>query len=214
MAMLLTLTPHRVSINPNLLAGSAEELLSHAASPQSLAEFLNWSSPPEILTAGFAPQKDAKKLLLLMRENKLRKQLKAKRVAKGYADFIQPRKGFKGWWQKKFNDPKELQLACGYQVLDFLRESPRLQLLAALHDTLLAYVSGAEPRRVELSEIYTNINPLASMVANDDLAAADRLVVKALSAPLSKVSPAFIIENLHGHVFDYDQKRSFAHYFA
>jgi hypothetical protein len=212
--MLLTLTPHRVSINPNLLAGSAGELLSHATTPQSLAEFLNWTSPPEILSAGFAPQKDAKKLLLMMKENKQRKQLKTKRVAKGYADFIQPRKGFKGWWQRKFDDPKELRLACGYQVLDFLKNSPRLALLAALHDTLLAYVAGAEPRRVELSEIYTSINPLALMVANDDLVSADRLVVKALSVPLAKVAPAFIIENLYSHVFDYDQKRSFAHYFA
>jgi hypothetical protein len=174
---LLTLTPYRISINPNLLTSSVDELLAHSGSPQALAEFLNWSSPPEILSAGFPPQKDARKLLLMMKENKLRKQLKAKRSAKGYRDFIQPRKSFKGWWQRKFNDPKEISLACGYQILNFLKNSPRL--------SLLAYVS-----------------------------AANRLVAKALSVPPAKVSPAFIIENLYGHVFKYDQKHSFAHYFA
>jgi hypothetical protein len=211
---LLTLTPYRISINSNLLAENAEKLLAHAGSPQSLAEFLNWSSPPEILTAGFPPQPDARRLLVLMKENKLRRRLKARRQARGYADLVQPRAGFKGWWQRRVNDPKELKLACGGEVMEFLRHSPRLALLAALHDTLLAYVSAAEPRRVELTEVYTAVNPLTLMVASDDLAAASRLVVRAMSVPLAKVAPSFIIENIHGHVFGYEPKRNFAHYFA
>ena len=210
---LLTLTPYRVSINTSLLTSSTEELLAHAAAPQTLAEFLNHSAPPEILSAGFPPQKDARQLIQLIKENKQRRQRKARRLAHGFKDFTQPRKGFKGWWQRKFNDPKELSLAGGYQVLEFLKNSPRFSLLAALHDTLLAYVTAAEPRRVELAEIYNNINPITLMIANDDLAAADRLA-KALSSPLSKLAPTVIIDNIYGHVFDYDRKRNFAHYFV
>ena len=211
--MLLNLHSYRVAINPLVLTSSAEELLSHAGSIQALKAHLNWDPEPEILSTGFAPQRDVRKLISLMKENKLRRQMKEKRLAKGYEDFTGPRKGFKGWWQKKFKDPKELQLAGGFEVLSWLRHSTRLTLLASLHDSLLAYVSAAEPRKVDIDESSHYINPLVEMVMKDNMEAAE-CVVKALSLPLAKVPADFIISGIAGYVLGYDRKKSLAYYLA
>jgi len=211
--MLLNLNPYRVSINPSVLVSSAEELLSHAGSVQSLKKHLNWDPEPEVLVSGFPPQRDARRLITLMKENKQRLQLKVKRHGRGFNDFATPREGFKGWWQKKFNDPKELKLAAGYDVLNFLRHSARLMLLASLHDALLPHLSSAEPRKVEIEEAVGYGNPLIEMVTGNNYVEAEK-VVKALSLPLNKVSPDFIISGVTGYVMNYDRKKSLTYYLA
>ncbi|MDD5262556.1 MAG: hypothetical protein PHD76_11990 [Methylacidiphilales bacterium] len=211
--MLLNLNPYRVSINPSVLVSSAEEMLAHAGSVQSLRNYLNWDPEPEVLTTGFPAQKDARKLIQLVKDYKLRRQLKEKRLARGFEDFIEPRNGLKGWWQKKFCDPKELKLSGGHEILEFLRHSHRLMLLASLHDALLSHVSAAEPRIIEIEESSNYINPLMEMTAKSDMAAAER-AVKALSAPLGKVEPDFLIYGVAGYVLGYDRKKSVAYYLA
>ena len=211
--MLLNLNPHRVSINPSVLVSSAEELLSHAGTIMSLKKHLNWDPEPEVLVSGFPPQRDAKRLIVLMKEDKQRRLLKEKRLARGFEDFATPRTGFKGWCQKKFHDPKELRLASGYDVFNFLRHSARLMLLASLHDALLSHVSSAEPRRVEIEESAGFSTPLVDMITGNNFAQAEKMV-KALNSPLAKVSPDFIINGITGYVMNYDRKKSMTYYLA
>jgi len=209
--MLLSLNPYRASINPSILVSSAEELLAHAGSVESLKDYLRWEPVPEVLQQGFAGQKDAVKLLNLIKGNRKRRQLKERRLARGYANFIEPRKGIKGWWQKKFYDGKELTLPNGFDIMDWLHRSPRYLLLSSLHDVLISFVSSAEPRRVELEDICNCSNPVVNMIEQNDLASAERLV-KAMTVPLAKVPPDFLVECLSGYVVNYDRKKTLAYY--
>lgn len=58
----LTLVPYRIPINSSLLVKTAEEMLEQSAKVESLVEYLGWEGMPEELAAGFAPQKNGKRI--------------------------------------------------------------------------------------------------------------------------------------------------------
>jgi hypothetical protein len=209
--MLLKLNPYRIAINPSILHSTAEDILSKADKIENLQAHLNWNPAPDILTKGFAPMKDSKKLLSYLKESKARRMLKEKRVAKGFHDFISPRKGLKGWWQKTWADGKEQRLLPTHEALAWLRLSPRYLLLVSLHDLLISYVSTSEPRRIDLKESTTYYSPIVQIILKNDLAGAEKIHT-ALSAPLSKVSPDSLIDYFSGYVLHYDRKKSSAFY--
>ncbi|MEM6883614.1 MAG: hypothetical protein AAF571_01185 [Verrucomicrobiota bacterium] len=209
----LSLVPYRIPINSSLLMKTAEEMLEQSAKVESLSEFLGWEEVPEELKAGFAAQKNGKELVRMLKENEKRKGLKAKRVQAGFPDLIVPRKGFGGWVQKKFRDPKEAQLPLGYDLFIWLQGSPRLALLTSMHDALLGFCSSAEPRRVEIDEVTDYQNPFCRIINRGDQAEMDRLQ-KALSSQLKSVDPQFIIDCCPGYVTQYDMKKGVAYYYG
>lgn len=209
----LSMDAYRVSINTPLLEETASQFLSQAETVSSLQDFLGWENGEDILKQGFAPQKNAKELIDLLKKVSLRDQLAAKREASNYHDFISPRKGLiKGWLQKK-RDAQELALPIGLEVHQWLQSSARLNLLLSLHDALLATLATGEPKRVSLEEMTAIENPLWTMVAQRDLARAERLV-EALTSPLKKVRATVIIDDLAFYVLNYDRKRGVSYYWA
>lgn len=209
--MLLKLNPHRIAINPSILHTTIEDILSKADKLETLKEHLGWEPVPDILTYGFAPMKDSKKLLTFLKESTTRRALKQKRIAKGYPDLISPRKGLKGWLQKTFSDGKEQKLSTAFDALAWLRQSHRYLLLVSLHDTLISHVSTSEPRRIDLKEGTLYCNPIAQALFRNDAASLE-LVRTALAAPLHKVVPETLIEYFSGYVLHYDRKKSSAFY--
>ncbi len=209
----LSLVPYRIPINSSLLQKTTEELLGQCSEVESLVEYLGWEELPEDLKSGFAPQKNSKEFLKMLKENQKRKELKSKRIQAGFQDLIAPRKGVKGWVQKKFRDPKEDALPIGYDIFVWLRESPRLALLTSMHDALLGFCSSAEPRRVEIEEVTEYQNPFCPIISRNDQDGAER-VQKALSAQLKSVEPQFVIDNCPGYVVQYDLKKGVAYYYG
>jgi len=209
----LSVTPFRVPINGSAVMSTASEILQQASTPEKLQAALGWEEFPGDYRAGFAPQKNAGELVTLIKKNAKRGQLKQKRIARGYPDFVTPRKGFKGWWQKTFCDPAELKLPIGYDVMAWLQHSPRFGLLTAIHDALLSPVSVAEAKRVDRAELGRFSNPIGDMVHNSDVQRAER-ISKALMAPLKKVRPEVVVDDLSGFVVAYEQKLSFAYFYS
>jgi len=209
----LSVNSFRVPINGPALLSTAAEILQQASTPEKLQNALGWDEFPENFQAGFAPQKNAGNLVRLLKNSGKRSQLRNKRIARGYPDFLTPRKGFKGWWQRSFSDPAELKLPIGYDVLAWLQQSPRFGLLTAIHDALLNAVSVAEPKKADRGEMGRFPNPLGEMVYTVDLQRAERLR-QALAAPLKKVKPDVIVDDLSGFVIAYEQKLSFAYFYA
>jgi len=209
--MLLKLNPYRIAINPSILHTTIEEILSKADKLENLKEHLGWDPTPDILTHGFAPMKDSKKLLSFLNENNSRRSLKEKRVARGYKDLVAPRKGLKGWFQKTFSDGKEQNLPTAYDALAWLRQSHRYLLLVSLHDTLVGYASTSEPRRIDLKESTMYYSPIVQALYRNDSAALEKIRA-ALAAPLNKVVPDTLIEYFTGYVLHYDRKKSSAFY--
>ena len=192
---------------------TTEEMLEQSAKIETMSEFLGWEEVPEELAAGFAPQKNGKEFIKMLKENERRKELKAKRVQAGFSDLIVARKGFGGWMQKKFRDPKEALLPLGYDLFIWLQESPRLALLTSMHDALLGFCSSAEPRRVEIDEVTDYQNPFCRIVSRGDQEELDKLL-KALSTPLKSVNPQFVIDSCPGYVSQYDMKKGVAYYYG
>lgn len=209
----LSLVPYRIPINSSLLQKTAEEMLGQAGKVETLVEYLGWEEMPEELVPGFQPQKNGKEFLKLLKESQKRKDLKEKRIKAGFHDLITPRKGIKGWIQKKFRDPKESALPLGYDLYVWLRESYRLALLTALHDALLGYCSSAEPRKVELEEVTEYQNPFCPAITKLDHEQAVE-IQKALASPLKSVDPAFLIRYCPGYVVNYDTQKGVAYYFG
>lgn len=209
----LTLVPYRIPINSTLLGKTTEEMMQQAESLESLAEFMGWAEIPEELQAGFSQQKNGKEFTKMMKENDRRKELKAKRLQAGFQDLISPRKGLKGWMQKKFRDSKEEALPLGYDLFVWLQNSPRLALLTSMHDALLGFCSSAEPRRVEIEEMTEYQNPICKVVSQGDQERLGQLL-KALSSPLKSVDPQFVIDCCPGYVTQYDIKKGVAYYYG
>lgn len=209
----LSVTPFRVPINGPAVLSTAQEILRQAGTPEKLQAALGWDEFPGDYRAGFAPQKNAAELVSLLKKSGERNRMRAKRVARGYPDFITPRKGLKGWWQRTFCDPAELKLPIGYDVLAWLQHSPRLGLLIAVHDALLNSVSVAEPKKIERSELSRFSNPVGEMAQTIDLQRAER-IRQALSSPLKKVKAEVVVDDLAGFVVAYEQKMSFAYFYA
>ncbi|MGF1678160.1 MAG: hypothetical protein ACFCUX_03080 [Candidatus Methylacidiphilales bacterium] len=209
----LSLSAYRIPINSTVLHKTAEELLAQSNRKESMLEFLGWEELPYELAQGFEPQKNSRELLRLIKESQKRKVIKSKRLQSGYMDLVSPRKGIKGWLQKKFRDEKENALPLGYDIFIWLRQSPRLALLKALHDSLLVFCSSAEPRKVELNEVTEYQNSFCPIVSRLHLEKAME-VQKALSCPLKSVAPDFLIQSCSGYVVKYDTQKGIAYYFG
>lgn len=211
--MLLSLNPYKISINPALLDSTIEEFLAKADKPDELAAHLGWDPATDILVQGFAPLKDSKRLSAFAQAQLTRRSLKAKRQAKGFPDFIAPRKGLAGWMQKTFSDSKELKLSTAHDALAWLKLSPRYHLLVSLHDALISYISTSEPRRIEIKESSGFMNPVLMALYKNDKT--DLIQIqKALSEPLKKVSPETLVNCFSGYVLNYDKKKSTAYYLS
>jgi len=211
--MLLRLNPYRIAINPSILATTAEDFLTKADKPENLAAHLGWDPNSEILVKGFAPFKDSKRLLSFMKENAALRNLKAARQAKGFNDFVSPRKGLKGWVQKTFSDAKEVKLKTSFDAFEWLNLSPRYLLLVSLHDALISYISTSEPRPVDLKESTAYCNPIQAALYKKDAELLNKVHV-ALSCPLNKVSPDTLIDCFSGYVLHYDRKKSTSYYLS
>ncbi|NJK92034.1 MAG: hypothetical protein HC904_09535 [Blastochloris sp.] len=203
--MLLKINPYRIAINPSILHSSAEDLLASAEKLETLQQYLGWDPAPDILQTGFAPLKEGRQLLTSLKKNEQRLALKSKRLASGYGNFVQQRKGIKGWIQKTFRDSKELNLPAPYQTLAWLRSSPRYLLLVSMHDALISAVSTSEPRRIELKESSLYPNPIALALYQKDIASLTR-ISEALASPLHKIAPDTLIDCFPGYVLHYDRK--------
>lgn len=208
----LTLSPYRMPINGSTVVSTTGELLKQAASAEALQTALEWPEMHEILSRGFAPDKNADTLLSLLKGSIKREKMKAKRIKRGYPDFLTPRKGLMGWWQRTFCDPRELKLPLGHEILIQIQNSARFALLVQIHDAMLMRISVAEPKKVPLEEVIHFPHPIGEMIQAGDLVRVTRLV-KALKAPLKKVDPNVIIDDLAGYVASYQTKRSFAYFY-
>jgi hypothetical protein len=209
--MLLKLNPYRIAINPSILYSSAQDLLSKSDKIENLQAFLGWDPLPEILVKGFAPMKDSKKLLSYLKSHSARQTLKTKRKARGYSDFITPRKGLKGWLQKTFADGKELSLTPAHDALFWIHSAPRYLLLQSLHDALISSISTSEPRRVDIEESSSYPNPIVSAFYSNDTAAIEK-IYQGLSSPLHKLTPEILVDYFPSHVLYFDRKKSTALY--
>lgn len=209
----LSVSPFRVPINGSSVLSTASDILKQASSPEKLQAALGWDEFPGDFQAGFAPQKNAAELGLLLKKSGQRSKLKDKRIARGYPDFTTPRKGLKGWWQRTFCDPAELKLPIGYDVLAWLQHSPRFGLLTAIHDALLNPVSVGDAKKIDRGELGRFPNPIGEMVHGPDFQRAER-IRQALACPMKKVKPEVVVEDLSGFVVAYEQKLSFAYFYA
>lgn len=187
--------------------------MARAGKVDELIEFLGWEEMPAELEEGFLPQKNAKELSRMIKDNQKRHLLKEKRIKAGFHDLLVPRKGIKGFIQKKFRDPKEIELPLGYDLFVWTRDSPRLGLLTTLHDSLLGFCSSAEPRKVEVEEVTEQMNPLARMLIKNQEELLEELQ-KALTLNLKQVDPSFIIKYCPGYVVHYDSHKGIAYYFG
>lgn len=209
----LSVSPFRVPINGPSVLSTALDILQQSNTPEKLQSALGWEEFPGDYQAGFAPQKNAVEIVSLLKRSGQRAQLRQKRLARGYPDFLTPRKGFQGWWQRTFCDPAELKLPLGYDVLAWMHHSPRLGLLIAIHDALLNSVSVAEPQKIDHAELGRFSNPVGEMVQEIDLKRAER-IRQALASPLKKIKPEVVVEDLSGFVVAYELKLSFAYFYA
>jgi hypothetical protein len=209
------LNAYRVPINVSILDETAERILKTGRNPDELLEALGWGKEHrDFVQAGLAPTKDHKKLVQMIKDNALRRQLKEQRIARGYPTLVSPRTGLKGWVQKKFRDPKEQRLPITLDILAWLKELPRLQLLVAIHDGILAQVSSAEPRPVGADQQMNQfINPLAEMIRDNDASRIER-VRQALAEPLPSIPAATVVDELAGYVISYDRNRGLAYYYG
>jgi hypothetical protein len=139
--------------------------------------------------------------------------MKIKRRPAGWPDFKSPRKGIKGWIQKKFYDPKELALPVCADVFGWMQASPRYQLLCVLHDAILSLVSTAEPKHVKLQESLAFLHPLASMLSKNDTLRIERLT-HALGCRLKDVPPSVLLDDVAGYVIAYNQTKNLAFYYS
>ncbi|MEM9398603.1 MAG: hypothetical protein AAF984_00190 [Verrucomicrobiota bacterium] len=211
--MYLSLQAYRVAINTSIIGDATEELIQEASTPEGLTKVLGYEGDvmPEEYRMGLNPQKNTGKLPSYLKEGVKRNKLRAGRIKRGFKDFNE-RKGIKGWIQKTFFDKKELSCVTEYEVFHWLHHSPRYNLLTTLHDLILNKVSTGEPREISLDEITSFPNPATTMVAHNDLAFAKKLST-ALSTPMAKLSPDFLIEGLSGYVH-YQRVRGFAYYYT
>ncbi len=209
----LSLSPYRMPINGSTVATTAGEILKQAATAEALQQALEWPEMHDILAHGFAPDKNAGELIPLLKGSIRREKMKAVRIKRGFPDFLTPRKGLIGWWQRTFCDPRELKLPTGLDILTHLQNSARFALLIQIHDAILMRLSVAEPKKVPLEEVIHFPNPVGEMIQTGDLVRAARLV-KALKAPLKKVDPNVIVDDLAGYVASYQTKRSFAYFYS
>ena len=209
------LNAYRVPINVSILDGTAEKILKEGRNPDELLDALGWGNEHrEFVKAGLAPVREHKKLGQMIKDNALRRQMKQERIARGYPTLVSPRTGWKGWVQKKFRDPKEQRLPITLDILVWLRELPRLQLLVAIHDGILAQVSSAEPRRVGLDhQMNEFVNPLAEMIRDSDGARIERLR-QALASPLPSIPATTVVDDLAGYVISYDRNHGVAYYYG
>jgi hypothetical protein len=206
---------YRVPINVSILDGTAQKIIQESKKTESLLDALGWGNEhAEFLKAGTAPVKDGRKLVGMIRDYALRKKLKEERIARGYPTLVSPRKGLKGWVQKKFRDPKENKLPITLDILTWLKNLPRYQLLVAIHDAMLAQVSSAEPRPVgqdhQLSEF---VHPVAEMIRSNDVVMAERLRL-ALTSPLGSLTPQNLVDDVSGYVVSYDRNHGVAYYYG
>jgi hypothetical protein len=210
-----SLNAYRVPINVSILDETVEKILQAGRNPDELLEALGWGKEHrDFVQAGLAPAKDHKKLVQMIKDNALRRQLKEQRIARGYPTLVSPRTGLKGWVQRKFRDPKEQRLPITLDILAWLKEQPRLQLLVAIHDGILAQVSSAEPRRVKVDHHMNEfINPLAEMIRDNDAARIER-VRQALAEPLPSIPAATVVDDLAGYVISYNRNHGVAYYYA
>jgi hypothetical protein len=209
------LNAYRVPINVSILDSTAAKMLSEGKEPEALLEAMGWGTEYlQFVKEGMAPVKDSKKLIQMIRDQEVRAKMKQERMAKGYPDFISPRKGLKGWIQKKFKDPKERHLPLLFDVIVWLREQPRYQLLVAMHDAMLGQVSSAEPRKLgndhQLNEF---VHPLTEIMQNKDMSRAEKLRM-ALGNPLTSVPPAILVDEFVGYVVSYERNHGVGYYYG
>lgn len=209
------LSAYRVPINVSILDGTVEKVLKESKNPEAILDALGWGNEHlDFVKAGLAPVKDHKKLPQMVKENALRKTLKHQRIERGFPTLVSPRTGLKGWIQRKFRDPKEQRLPITLDILAWLKNLPRYQLLVAIHDAILGQVSSAEPRRVgqdhQMSEF---VNPVAEMIRLQDQARVERLR-HALASPLAAIPAATVIDDLAGYVIAYDRNHGVAYYYG
>lgn len=209
----LSLRFYRVSLNVPEMPGHAQALLGSATSPEALAQSLGWEGTvdPAYLQSAFAPHKQARDFLDLWKLHHRQRRMRTERITRGYPDLIAPRTGIKGWFQKR-RDKRELTLPITADLTDWLLNCPRYTLLNSLHDALLGPSSVAEPREIKFDEIAALPHPVIDMITGSDEKAV-KAMVEALSAPLTKIDPSFLIEKLAGYVH-YLPKRGFAYYYA
>ncbi|MEO0453087.1 MAG: hypothetical protein AAFY98_02975 [Verrucomicrobiota bacterium] len=209
----LALVPYRIPINITILQNTARDMLREAKDVESLAQFLGWEADTDVLVEGFAPVKNAKHLGKLVKENRERTILKARRVAKGFTKMSTPRTGLKGWFQKKFHDPKEMKLPVTEDIYSWVAALPRYALLVSMHDALLAYCSSAEPRRMDVEEMTEFTDPLANAITRHLQGEVDRFQT-ALNQPLKNIDPSVLIAHFPGYVLKFEQDNSIAYYYG
>lgn len=209
------LSAYRVPINVSILDSTAEKILKEGKTVEALLDLLGWGNEhADFVRAGLAPVKEHKKLPQMVKDNCLRRKLKQERIARGYPTLVSPRRGIKGWIQKKFRDPKELRLPISLDIHQWLLGLPRFQLLVAIHDGILGQVSSAEPRRISQDhQMQEFVNPLAEMLREGDTARVERLR-QALSAPLAAVPVGTVVDDLAGYVVAYDRNHGIAYYYG
>ncbi len=212
--MIYKLYAYRVPINASLLEQSAAQVLAESGDAESLRLALGWTADQlPFLEAGLKPDPGARRVGEVMRDQSARIKLRDARRARGFHDFISPRKGIKGWWQRRFCDPKELRLAIGFDLLEYLQRSTRYQLIVAVHDALLSMVSSAEPQRVADDDLEDVPHPLSLMLQARDMNAAG-ILQHALSGPFSSIPPAFLVDGVGGFIIQYDRTRGLACYYG
>ena len=202
-----------VGLQPERLAQEAARLLQACHTEEEAAVSLSWQSPQELdfLKKAFPPQQDASQVITAIHHLKNRHHLRNQRLARGFLDLSTPRKGWKGWWQKRA-DRKECALPIGVEFMEWLNASYRLGLLTVLHDALLKNASVGVATEIPLQDLPNPEHPLAQMVATADHATAQKLE-HALKSPLHKVSPDFLIHNIAGYVI-YRPQLGFAYYYS
>lgn len=211
--MYLSLQPYRVSMNSSILIETAKDALKKAASEEGLKTLLGYDEEASAdVKEGLQPQRGTNHFVEMIKQNKKRSDLKAKRLKRGYPDFRLKRSGITGFIQKTFFDLKELQMPIEYEIISWLDTSPRYNLLVSIHDAILQTVSSGEPKQVEFSEINSYPNPVAQTIWQSDVERAAR-IAKALNSPIQRVSPETLIEDFVGYVV-YHRRRGIAYYFA
>ncbi|MFQ3671675.1 MAG: hypothetical protein SNJ84_09480 [Verrucomicrobiia bacterium] len=209
----LTLGSYKVPIDSSALLPTATKLLQAASSPKTLQEALNLDPLPDPLPLGIPPAKNTAELKKRFHAYLRRLALEKARLAAGFPDLIGPRKGLKGLIQKWFRDPKEPLLPIELDLIQWLESCPRYQLLVALHDSLLNTSALADPQPVSLEDIDRFSHPLAQLIAAQDLKRLTRLT-SLLTAPIHKVPPQAILDDVAGYVVTFDTRSGFAYYFG
>lgn len=209
----LSLAAYRIPINTTILENSARDILSAATDIGALANYLQWEPDLDVLQTGFPAMRQAKDLTKKAKLNAKRLDLKKQRLQKGFTKLYGSRKGLKGWFQKKFKDPKEISLPLSAEIYEWVVESPRYALLVSLHDALLAYCSSAEPRIMSLENMSEFSDPLTLALREMDEEKLAKME-EALSSPLKNVDPGLLIDLFPGYVRRYDRDNNVAYYFG